>query len=263
MRSSANTSLKAPGRAFVGTSGWAYASWKPKFYPADVRPSAFLTHYAKRLQTVEVNYTFNHLPTEQTAAKWLAHTPDDFIFALKASQRITHFDRLRNPAETLPRFLDSARLLGRRLGPILIQTPPSFQRDDDLLAGFLGELPPDVPFAVEFRHQSWYARETLELLDLRGVPLVHAEGERAPSPLDTIAATGTFAYVRLRAAAGYGDAAIAAWTKRLAAVLAGGRDVYAYLRHDDDGANGLAALALREALSGSSASPSGEVPRIS
>ncbi|MFN2520312.1 MAG: DUF72 domain-containing protein [Candidatus Limnocylindria bacterium] len=251
--------------AFVGTSGWSYASWRPKFYPAEVKPAKFLAHYAERLRTVEVNYTFNHLPTADTAAKWLAQTAPDFLFALKASQRITHFDRLRNPAETTPRFLDSARLLGTRLGPILFQTPPTFRRDDDILAGFLAEIPHDVRFAVEFRHESWYVPATLDLLGARGVPLVHAEGERAPSPLDTIGASGAFAYVRLRAAAGYDAAALGAWTGRLAPLLAAGRDVYAYFRHDDDGANGLAALALRDALgpsplTSSVPEPGGDIP---
>lgn len=218
------------------------------FYPADVKPAAFLAHYATRLATVEVNYTFNHLPTEETAAKWLAHTPADFLFALKVSQRITHIDRLRHPADTLPLFLERARLLGTRLGPILVQAPPTLRRDDDLLAGFLGELPRDLRFALEFRDPSWYAAEVLDLLGARGVPLVHAEGEKAPSPLETIDATGTFTYVRLRAPDGYDGPALQGWMERLAAVLSRGRDVYAYFRHDDDGANGLAALALREAL---------------
>ncbi|MDP9266286.1 MAG: DUF72 domain-containing protein [Chloroflexota bacterium] len=213
-----------------------------------MKPAAFLGHYATRLATVEVNYTFNHLPTEQTSAKWLAQTPSDFLFALKASQRITHIDRLAHPADTLPLFLDRARLLGTRLGPILFQTPPSLRRDDDRLAGFLGELPSDTSCALEFRDPSWYVPEILDLLGTRGVPLVHAEGEKAPSPVETIGGTGTFAYVRLRAPTGYDDRALSAWTERLAAVLADGRDVYAYFRHDDDGANGLAALALRDAL---------------
>jgi len=124
-------------RAFVGTSGWAYASWKPKFYPPEVKTAGFLRHYATRLPTTEVNYTFRHLPTEKTAAAWLEATPPGFVFALKASERITHVKRLREPAETLPLFLERAALIGERLGPILFQTPPTLKRDDDRLAAAL------------------------------------------------------------------------------------------------------------------------------
>ncbi len=156
-------------RAYVGTSGWAYATWKPLFYPAEVKTSGLLRHYATRLPTTEVNYTFRHLPTEKTAAGWLAATPPDFTFALKASERITHMDRLKHPADTLPLFVERARLVGDRLGPILFQTPPTLKRDDDVLAGFVASLPADQRCAIEVRHPSWYAPEVYELLATRGI----------------------------------------------------------------------------------------------
>ncbi len=258
-------------RAFVGTSGWAYASWRPKFYPADLKPARFLEHYATRFRTVEVNYTFNHLPTERNLAEWTAATDprpagagadrvdagagaasperaEPFVFALKASQRITHYDRLAHPADTLPLWWERVRPLGEHLGPVLFQTPPWLKRDDDLLAGFVASLPSDVRCALEVRDPSWYVGETTELLRLRGISLVHAEGERAPSPLDTLGATADFAYARLRAEAGYDDAAVEAWAARCRELLASGKDVYAYFRHDDDGSNGLAAEMLRRLL---------------
>ena len=235
-------------RAFVGASGWSYATWVPKFYPPGTKSAGMLASYATRLATTEVNYTFNHLPSEKTVAGWLAATPGEFLFALKASQRITHVDRLAHPADTLPLFLERARLLGERLGPILFQTPPWLKRDDDVLAGFVASLPADLRFALEVRHDSWYATGVYDLLRLRGVTLVHAEGEKAPSPIDTIGATAPFAYVRLRAEEGYDDAAIGRWAERFRAEQAAGRDVYAYFKHDEDGSNGLAALKLRAAL---------------
>jgi uncharacterized protein YecE (DUF72 family) len=197
---------------------------------------------------VEVNYTFNHLPSDKNIADWTGATSPGFIFALKASQRITHFDRLAHPADTLPLFFEKAAPLGERLGPVLFQTPPWLKRDDDLLAGFVASLPSEGRHALEVRDPSWYVPETLETLSARNVALVHAEGERAPSPLETLGATADFAYVRLRAREGYGDAAVATWADRLRALLAQGKDVYAYFRHDDDGANGLAAERLRDAL---------------
>ena len=235
-------------RALVGTSGWAYATWKPKFYPAEVKAAGFLAHYAERFRTVEVNYTFNHLPTAKNIEAWSAATPADFVFALKASQRITHFDRLQHPADTLPVFWEKARPLAERLGPVLFQTPPWLKRDDDLLAGFVAELPAGQRCAMEFRDRSWYVPEVYEILSLRNVALCHAEGERAPSPLEVCGATADFAYLRLRDERGYDDVAIATWAGRCRTLFDSGKDVYAYFRHDDDGSNGLAAEKLCLAL---------------
>ena len=235
-------------KAYVGTSGWSYATWRPKFYPEKMKPKEFLSFYATKLKTIEINYTFNHLPTEKNVAEWSAATGDDFLFGLKASQQITHRAQLRDPAETLPIFLDRARLLGARLGPILFQTPPWVRRDDDRLANFLAALPRDLRCALEVRDPSWYTDEVYELLRTANVALVHAEGEKAPSPVETLDQTADFAYVRLRAREGYPEPSVDAWAARLRSVRGAGKDVYAYLRHDDDGSNGLSAIRLRDAL---------------
>ena len=235
-------------RVLVGASGWSYATWIPRFYPPGTKSAALLASYATRLGSTEVNYTFNHLPSEKTVVAWLAATPDDFVFALKASQRITHFDRLAHPADTLPPFFERARLLNARLGPVFFQTPPWLKRDDELLAGFVGSLPLDVHCALEVRHASWYAEPVYEILRLRGVALVHADGEKSPSPIETLGATASFTYVRLRAEDGYDDASVERWAARLRAQRDAGRDVYAYFKHDADGSNGLSAMQLRAAL---------------
>jgi uncharacterized protein YecE (DUF72 family) len=235
-------------KALVGTSGWSYATWRPKFYPEGLKSKDFLTFYATKFRTIEINYTFNHLPTEKNVAEWTAAASGDFVFGLKASQQITHRAQLRDPAETLPIFYERARLLGPRLGPILFQTPPWVKRDDDRLAGFLASLPRDLRAVLEVRDPSWYVDEVYELLHTANVALVHAEGEKAPSPVETAGTTADFAYVRLRAREGYPDDAVDAWAKRLAAILASGKDVYAYFRHDDDGSNALSAMRLRDAL---------------
>jgi uncharacterized protein YecE (DUF72 family) len=236
------------GRAYVGTSGWSYTSWRPKFYPEGTKSAAFLSYYATRFATMEINYTFNHLPTEKNVAQWTAATPEDFIFALKASQQITHRKQLREPAETLPIFFERARPLGKRLGPVLFQTPPWVKRDDDRLAMFLAALPRDLRCALEVRDPSWYVPEVYDLLRIANVPLVHAEGEKAPSPVETLGATADFAYARLRSRSGYPDDAVDAWAERLRAIVDSGKDVYAYFRHDDDGSNALSAERLRGAL---------------
>src|SRR6266508_3904018 len=180
-------------RAFVGTSGWSYTSWRPRFYPQDLKSKEFLRYYATRFRTIEINYTFNHLPTEKNVAEWTAATPEDFVFGLKASQRITHVMQLREPAESLP---------------------------------------------IVF-----------ELLRTANVALVHAEGEKAPSPVETLGTTAGFAYARLRKREGYDEGAVDAWTGRLRELLAAGKDVYAYFRHDEDGSNALAAERLLRLLS--------------
>jgi uncharacterized protein YecE (DUF72 family) len=235
-------------RAFVGTSGWSYTSWKPVFYPHEVKSADFLRYYATRLATLEINYTFNHLPTEKNIATWREATPPEFLFALKASQHITHVRQLQGPGETLPIFFDRARPLGDRLGPVLFQTPPWLRRDDDRLAGFLASLPRDIRCALEVRDPSWYVDEVYELLRTAGVALVHAEGEKAPSPVDTLGTTSSFAYARLRKREGYTEDEVVAWAARFRPMREAGKDVYAYFRHDDTGANALSAERLRDLL---------------
>jgi uncharacterized protein YecE (DUF72 family) len=129
------------GRAFVGTSGWSYTTWKPVFYPPEVKSKDFLRYYATRLKTLEINYTFNHLPTEKNIAGWREATPPEFLFALKASQHITHVRQLQEPAETLPIFFDRARPLGDRLGPVLFQTPPCAAARTHLRRTRMGRAP--------------------------------------------------------------------------------------------------------------------------
>lgn len=236
------------GRAFVGTSGWSYRTWKPVFYPKEIKSSQLLRYYATRLSTLEVNYTFNHLPTEKNIAMWREATPPDFLFALKASRQITHYRQLRDPADTLPLFFERAWPLGDRLGPVLFQTPPFLKRDDDLLAGFLASLPRDARCALEVRHPSWYVDDVYELLCTAGVALVHAEGEKAPSPLETLGTTSSFAYARLRKREGYTEDDVDAWAARFRRMLDAGKDIYAYFRHDDTGANALSAERLRDLL---------------
>ena len=223
-------------------------SWRPKFYPKGMKSKELLAYYATKFKTIEINYTFRHLPTDQNIATWTSQTPGDFLIGLKASQQITHIKQLREPATTLPLFFERARLLGPRLGPILFQTPKWVRRDDDRLAMFLAALPRDVRCALEVRDDSWYVEDVYELLRTANVALVHAEGEAKPSPVETIGTIADFAYVRLRRREGYTRYRLKKWAARLREIGVGGKDVYAYFRHDEDGANALSALRLRDAL---------------
>lgn len=229
---------------FAGTSGFAYPSWKPDFYPPKLASKDFLRHYATRLNAVEINYTFRQLPKATTLEKWVEATGDGFSFACKAHQRITHFNRLK-PGEFNELFfkaIDPLRAT-RRLGPVLFQLPPNFKADVELLRGFVAGLPDDIRCAFEFRNQSWLVDEVYRLLESRGVALCLAESEKFEVP-EVI--TADFVYVRLRKE-DYSEperAEIAARVKRL---LADGRDVYCFFKHEDTPAGAFYAEELLQA----------------
>ena len=143
---------------FVGTSGWAYPSWKPDFYPQKLAQKKFLSHYSTQLNTVEVNFTFRQLVKETTIQNWLQDTPAHFRFGIKAHQVITHIKRLKGTEDFVPRFLATIEPLAAagKLGPVLFQLPPNLKADAGLLQDFLAILPRTVPAAFEFRHDSWF-----------------------------------------------------------------------------------------------------------
>src|ERR1035438_7319493 len=142
---------------YAGTSGFAYPSWKPEFYPAKLPANQFLRHYAARLNCVEINYTFRRLPAAATLAKWVEATPASFVFAVKANMRITHILRLKNAEQATEIFFKAIDPLrtARRLGPVLFQLPPALKCDAGLLRAYLDLLPQGMRYAFEFRHASW------------------------------------------------------------------------------------------------------------
>ncbi|PYV97927.1 MAG: DUF72 domain-containing protein, partial [Acidobacteria bacterium] len=146
---------------FAGTSGWAYPSWKPEFYPEKLPQKNFLQYYATQLNAVEVNFTFRQLVKETTAQKWIAETPAGFRFSVKAHQVITHIKRLKKTEDFIPRFLSTIEPLAQagKLGPVLFQLPPNLKADAQLLEDFLAALPRGVASAFEFRHTSWFTEE--------------------------------------------------------------------------------------------------------
>lgn len=229
------------GTPVVGTSGFAYADWKPRFYPDGLAQAKFLAHYATRLSGVEINYTFNRFPTETLLEGWAAKTPESFAFSLKTPKVITHQKRLRDCGEQFARFAATAATLGARSGPLLVQLPPTMPADPVLLREFLSSAPGTARVAVEFRHPSWDTDDTRSVLAGAGAAWVAAE---APGRAAAIHRTAPgFTYLRLRNDA-YDDAAIDAWRARIEALLSDGCDVYCYLRHDADGANAVAARQL-------------------
>src|SRR5271154_3191398 len=155
---------------YAGTSGFAYPSWKPDFYPQKLPSKKFLSYYAGRLNAVEVNYTFRRLPSASTLENWANETHPGFVFPLKAHMRITHILRLK-PSEFTEVFFKAIDPLrsARRLGPVLFQLPPALKYDEALLADFLPTLPRDIRCAFEFRHASWLNEKVYELLQKHGI----------------------------------------------------------------------------------------------
>jgi uncharacterized protein YecE (DUF72 family) len=229
---------------YAGTSGFAYPAWKPGFYPAKLPQKDFLKHYATRLNAVEINYTFRQLPSASTLENWTAATPEGFIFALKAHMRITHLLRLKESefTQVFFRAIDPLRVT-KRLGPVLFQLPPNFKAEIPTLAAFLEKLPEDVRCAFEFRNASWLVDEVYKLLERRKVALCLAESEKFEVPE---VLTAGFVYVRLRKAdySAEDRAEIAERSRRL---LEGGRDVYAFFKHEETPAGALYAEELLKA----------------
>jgi uncharacterized protein YecE (DUF72 family) len=215
---------------FAGTSGWSYPSWKPAFYPAKLAATKFLQYYSARLNTVEVNYTFRHFASEKTQHGWCAATPDGFRFSVKAHQRITHIKKLRDAGEDARGFLTSLQPLSEagKLGCVLFQLPPFLKADAALLRDFLDALPAGR-FSFEFRHASWFADETFDLLKSKGAALCVAESEKLESP-DVV--TADLCYYRMRKPE-YSAEERKQISKRIETHAAAGRDVHIYFKHED------------------------------
>ena len=231
---------------FAGTSGWAYPSWKPEFYPDKLAQKKFLAHYATQLNTVEVNFTFRQLVKESTIQNWLQQTPAHFRFGIKAHQVITHIKRLKATEDFVPRFLATIEPLAAagKLGPVLFQLPPNLKADVALLKDFLGVLPRSVPAAFEFRHESWFGDSTYDLLKGCNAALCVAETETLTTP---DIATGRFVYYRFRKPSYTGEER-KSMIERIRQHLAAGRDVFAYFKHEETPEGALYAVELLREL---------------
>lgn len=222
----------------IGTSGWQYDHWRGRFYPDDVPKTRWLEYFAGQFATVEVNNAFYRLPERRTFADWRTRTPDDFCVAVKVSRYLTHIRRLRDPAEPVARFLDRARGLGDRLGPVLLQFPPTLTADAGLLHDTLREFPDTVRVVVEPRHDSWWTEEIRDVLTKHHAALCWTDrGGRPTSPLWR---TADFGYLRLHEGRAepwprYGRTALASWVRRLESTFHSGQS-YVYFNNDPDGA---------------------------
>ena len=215
---------------YVGTSGYSYKEWKGSFYPEDLPDKQMLHFYGEHFRSVEINNTFYRMPKAQLLESWAAEVPSDFKFVLKAPQRITHLQRLKDVGDSVSYFLDVAGVIKDRLGPLLFQLPPNLQKDAARLRAFLALLPPGRRVAFEFRHQSWFDDEVLGLLRGHHAVLCIAEAE---NDLETpCVSTSDWGYLRLRRP-DYGDSELKAWLDRIRQL--NWQDVFVFFKHEDEG----------------------------
>ncbi len=230
---------------FVGVSGFSYPSWKGTFYEKDTRPEDFLTFYSQRLGTVEVNSSFYAPPRAEMVRGWGAKTSDGFRFAFKAPRQVTHILKLgEGSSEVAERFSHTLDLLGEKKGPILFQLPPFSKQDLGLLEKFLSLTSKVGSRVFEFRHQSWFTKETYALLEKNRTAFCIVESEDLKPEFQV---TAPFAYFRLRLES-YDEKAVQLWSKKIRQVSEGADECFVYLRHDESGNNALLAKKLSSSL---------------
>ena len=231
----------------IGTSGWHYDHWKGPFYPPKSRGEDMLQYYCQQLDTVEVNNSFYRLPTASAVKGWVQQTPDEFLFAVKASRYITHNRKLKEPKQSAARFLKVADGFGKKLGPILFQFPSSWRVNRERLRDFLAAVGKNRRLVFEFRNPTWHVEEIYRTLQEFNAAFCIFEigGVRSP-----VKVTADFVYVRLhgpgRAYQGrYAAAALRKWAGQIEAWSREGRDVFFFFDNDQDGFAALNAVELR------------------
>ena len=218
-------------RIHVGTSGYNYPEWRGTFYPEKLAAAKMLPYYAERFPTVEINYTFYRAPNEKILAGWSNATPERFKLTLKAPKRITHEARLRDCGDRVRQFLETAAVLGPKLGALLFQLPPNLKKDIALLDAFLDTFPPRVCAAFEFRHPSWLDEEVYGRLRARNLALCVADSEKLATPAEI---TADYAYFRLRDE-GYTADDIGRWAEVIREKTSACGDIFVYFKHEESG----------------------------
>jgi uncharacterized protein YecE (DUF72 family) len=214
----------------VGTSGYSYKEWKGSFYPEKIPAKEMLRYYSERLSTVEINATFYRMPLQSMLENWKEQVPGSFRFSLKASQRITHFKRLKETNEETKYFLETAAVLGDQLGVILFQLPPNMKKDLLRLEEFLAQLPSSTRAAFEFRHPTWFDDDVLDILRSRNYPLVVSDTDDMPTT--HIDKTADWGYLRLRRV-NYSEENLAEWVERIRAQ--DWKETFLFFKHEDAG----------------------------
>jgi uncharacterized protein YecE (DUF72 family) len=231
---------------WVGVSGFSYASWKGTFYPEATKPNEMLEAYAMKLNSVEVNSTFYHMPVAATTAKWAKSTPDSFRFSFKTTRKITHFMKLKNTNEEFQFFLKGLKSIDTKLGCVLVQLPPYMKQDYGLLEKFLAEKSKPCNIAVELRHNSWFGPKLNTLLSKYNAALCVADTEDMKPKLEN---TANFGYARLRREQ-YSKTALSSWAGRLRKFADELEDCFIYFMHDESGEAANRAAEFSSTLNG-------------
>jgi len=232
---------------FVGVSGFSYASWKGKFYPKDLKSEDFLSFYAGKLNSVEINSSFYAPPSATMVKSWASRTGEDFRFAIKSPRLITHTLKLgKGASDAADRLGKTLELLGGKLGPVLFQLPPFSRQDLKALESFLTQTVGVKKKVFEFRHESWLNDSTYQLLDKHEAGFCIAETEDMKPVLKV---TAGLPYFRLRKEA-YTAKDLSDWTEKIREIIKGSEEAFAYLRHDETGENALYAVGMKEKIAG-------------
>ena len=226
---------------YVGTSGYSYKEWKGPFYPEDLPDKQMLRFYGERFRSVEINNTFYRMPKDTVLEGWAKEVPEHFKFVLKAPQRITHIQRLKDAGDSVSYLIKTAAVLKERLGPLLFQLPPYLKKDAPRLRDFLASLPQEQQAAFEFRHESWFDEEVFALLRERRAPLCIAEAEDGVEV--PFVSTADWGYLRLRRP-DYGDPELKAWGQRIQSQ--GWKEAFIFFKHEDEGKGPLMAKRFLE-----------------
>jgi uncharacterized protein YecE (DUF72 family) len=221
----------------IGTSGWQYASWRGTWYPAGLPQGRWLEHFATRLATVEVNNTFYRLPARQVFEDWARRTPEGFTITCKLSRYLSHVRRLQAPRQPIDTFLERVAPIREagRLGPLLLQLPPTLRVERERLAEVLSAIPRDLRTTVEFRHDSWFTEPVFALLAEHDAALCLAD--RRSRPLAPLRRTASWAYLRMHEGTAhprpcYGEGALRSWIDRLLGEWGPAADVFVYFNND-------------------------------
>ena len=222
-------------RVRIGCSGWSYPHWRRRFYPEKLPAREHFAFYAQHFDTVELNNSFYRLPPRERFEVWREQAPPGFLFAVKGSRYVTHIKRLAVEKRSIDLVVDAALGLGEKLGPILFQLQANFHLDLERLGRFVGMLPDDVRFALEFRHDSWLVPAVFELLRSHRIALTIPDHPRLPKSFEI---TSDFTYIRMHLpphGLGYGKRALEPWADRVVEWRRSGLDVLVYFNNDMEG----------------------------
>jgi len=225
----------------VGTSGFAHKEWKGKFYPEKILPKDMLRYYSGRLNTVEINNTFYHMPKESVLTSWAEQVPDNFVFALKAPQVITHIRQLRNVFEETEYLFNTLSVLDRKLGPLLFQFPKSFRADRPLLENFFPLIPGNTACAFDFRSPTWLEGGIPDLLRDKGYSWCIEDTDE--NPIEEVISTASWGYLRLRRS-DYTNADLSQWVERILSQK--WERVFVFFKHEDEAKGPELAMRFQE-----------------